>query len=66
MAAVLLKLVPGLVGRVETVLQAISKMKPLLAIVKMEMRYVMVILLLLLRLVSSGQKRIIARQDKLF
>ena len=65
MAAVL-KLVPGLVGRVETVLQVISKVKPLLAIVKMEMRYVMVILLLLLRLVSSGQKRIIARQDKLF
>ena len=65
MAAVL-KLVPGLVGRVETVLQVISKVKPLLAIVKMEMKYVMVILLLLLRLVSSGQKRIIARQDKLF
>ena len=66
MVAVLLKLVSGLVGRVKTVLQAITIVKPLMAIVELEMRYVMVILLLLLKLVSLGRKRIIARQDKLF
>ena len=66
MEAVLLKLVSGLVGQVETVLQAATIVKPLLAIVEMEMRYVMVILLLLLKLVSLGRKRIIVRQDKLF
>ena len=44
MVAVLLKMVPGLVGRVETILQAITIVKPLLTIVKTGMRYAMVIL----------------------
>ena len=44
MVAVLLKMVPGLIGRVETILQIITIVKPLLPIAKTEMRYAMVIL----------------------
>jgi len=43
MVAVLLKMVPGLIGRVETILQIITIVKPLLPIAKTEMRYAMVI-----------------------